>query len=710
MDIVDDTQPDLNDNTVFLNIPGKAARTVKPGDILGDNYRLIDLIGRGGMGVVYRCRHLIIEQDYALKLLSPDQVNEQSWQRFQVEGQAIAKLDHPNIVKIFNMGVHGQDCPFYVMELLPGESLETCIESHGPLSPEEALDIFSQLASGLSYAHSRGIVHRDIKPSNIIIQKDSSGKNLIKIVDFGLAKLVDRHNLASQSLTSQGEVIGSPFYMSPEQGLGTEVDARSDIYSLGCTLFKTLTGKPPFCGESAFQTIMMHQSQPAPSLDSATAAATNEIVFPPALEDLVHKMLAKRPDERYQSMEQLSHDISRLQRGKTLAKTGQKEQGNNFSNSNDGLHRTTKQPALKNNRLLFTALSLITFAVVCLSIRLQGDRTRSSAKTGPPLPGPVGLSTANQPVSSAELKPDPEMEAGRASFNRFKRLDTELIHNNGHPFLRFHFPTWAIGTISYDNGIDWPQQFAQGTIDIPYCHTIALSIEINSNSCTWANPEILRKIDSRYINNLNISYDDENSAAKPFSDIIDQVSHWKDLSSLNIAGSTVTPQILRAVEKLPDLRNFANTHTKVKSSVMSTYRLLGTLKGLELCQVDDAEIIFLAMKSSKNLLRLSLDSTNLSTKAIETLRGFANLEDLRLERTSLSKAELVALSQIPQLKQLMMTRLTLDQPLDLIQAKALHHLDRLVIRHSPWTALQSTLVKKAFPKADIGDERAKNEY
>ena len=258
-----------NDNTVFLAVPGKAGRTLKPGDILGDNYRLTQLIGRGGMGVVYRCQHLIIGREYALKVLSPDQVNEQSWQRFQVEGKAIAKLDHPNIVKIFNMGVYALDCPYYVMELLEGDSLETLIEREGALSLEDTLDIFAQLASGLSYAHNKGIVHRDIKPSNIILQKNSANKYSIKIVDFGLAKLVDGHSLAGQSLTSAGEVFGSPFYMSLEQGLGSEIDARADVYSLGCTLFKALTGRPPYCGENAFQTVLMHQSQNIPSLKSA---------------------------------------------------------------------------------------------------------------------------------------------------------------------------------------------------------------------------------------------------------------------------------------------------------------------------------------------------------------------------------------------------------------------------------------------------------
>src|SRR5208283_5397466 len=120
-----------------------------------------------GMGVVYRCRHLIMGTDYALKILRPDQVNEITWQRFEVEGKTIAKLEHPNIVKIFNMGVYDQECPYYVMELLQGYTLKSHVTTRGPMAVDQAMDIFYQLASGLGYAHSKGIVHRDIKPSNI---------------------------------------------------------------------------------------------------------------------------------------------------------------------------------------------------------------------------------------------------------------------------------------------------------------------------------------------------------------------------------------------------------------------------------------------------------------------------------------------------------------------------------------------------------------
>ncbi len=238
--------PRLDQTVVALTSEGKTSRLLKSGDIIGDSYRLKKLIGQGGMGYVFRAEHLIIGKEYALKMLAPDQINEVTWSRFQSEGKAIARLDHPNIVKIYNMGVDRGDCPYYVMDLLDGVALSDCIADKLPLSLDEILEMFIQLASGFGYAHSRGIIHRDVKPSNVVLVDSGGQYPTAKIVDFGIAKLVGANDLHHQSLTATGEIFGSPYYMSPEQCLGTEIDHRADIYSLGCTLFEVLCGHPPF--------------------------------------------------------------------------------------------------------------------------------------------------------------------------------------------------------------------------------------------------------------------------------------------------------------------------------------------------------------------------------------------------------------------------------------------------------------------------------
>ncbi|CAN5557846.1 hypothetical protein BH11CYA1_BH11CYA1_08810 [soil metagenome] len=290
-----------------------------PGDIVGNTYEVIGYIGRGAMGYVYHVRHVGLPKEYALKTLSTEQITEKAWLRFQIEAQSIAKMFHPNIITIHNFAVHKAsdwlEQPFYVMDLLTGRSLMEELRDNDPLTVARALPVFIQAASGIGYAHSKGIIHRDVKPGNVMLldRPDASGAT-VKIVDFGIAKLTADSELAQQHLTSAGEVFGSPYYMSPEQGLGQTVDARSDIYSLGVTFFESLTGDAPFSASSAVDIMLKHQSAAIPQL--------NEVVdggdFPAAVQVVVERMIAKDPSKRYQSMQEVVADLAAIQLGNPL--------------------------------------------------------------------------------------------------------------------------------------------------------------------------------------------------------------------------------------------------------------------------------------------------------------------------------------------------------------------------------------------------------
>lgn len=287
----------------------------KPGDIVGGNYRIINFIGKGAMGKVYRAQHEMMPREYALKTLNENQVTEESWRRFQVEAQSIARMSHPNVVVIYNLGIHNGFLPYYVMDLLNGESLFDRLNRVEVLTLQEAIPIFTQVCDGLGYAHKKGIVHRDIKPDNIFLLKEPEPSGVsVKIVDFGIAKLSDAKDPKNQQLTKVGEVFGTPFYMSPEQCMGLRVDGRSDIYSLGCALFETLTGTPPFRGINSMETMMMHQNDVPPTLEKASHGTK----FPESAEFLITKALAKEPMDRYQSMEQLKQDLHKILEGKDL--------------------------------------------------------------------------------------------------------------------------------------------------------------------------------------------------------------------------------------------------------------------------------------------------------------------------------------------------------------------------------------------------------
>lgn len=303
----------------------------RPGMVIDQSYRLNKVIGQGAMGVVYSCTHLVLQKNYALKFLLANELSSEAWNRFQIEAKALAKLNHRGIVGIHNMGVHhgsavgenaSGDTPYYVMDLLSGENLDDLLNKSGPLSVSRALDYFIQVADALHSAHVQGVIHRDIKPTNLMLLRDQNDLvTQIKVVDFGIAR-VNRSGHGNQSQTATGLVFGTPYYMSPEQCRGERVDQRADIYSLGCTLFEALTGDPPFKGNNAFQTFMMHQADAAPTLESRRVEGSSTEDFPDSLEAVIAKTLQKNASDRYQSMQQLKHDLERVKQGKDVSTKG----------------------------------------------------------------------------------------------------------------------------------------------------------------------------------------------------------------------------------------------------------------------------------------------------------------------------------------------------------------------------------------------------
>jgi len=277
------------------------------GSLIGGVYEIIELIGKGGMGEVYLCRHKTLGKKCALKVMPPELVTDLGWLRFQQEARSIGRMEHTNLVQVTDLGIHNGNTPFFAMEYVPGENLADILARSGPLPVAKVVDIFMQVCDAVEYAHRRGVLHRDLKPANIMVQCGPAQKRLAKVLDFGLAKLSGQDRL-KQSLTVEGDVFGSPSYMSPEQCTGGLVDERSDIYSFGCTMFECLTGRPPFVGNIGATIIFSHLEATPPSLLEAAGSGA----FPPALEMIMAKMLQKKPAARYQSFEQLKRDLSFL--------------------------------------------------------------------------------------------------------------------------------------------------------------------------------------------------------------------------------------------------------------------------------------------------------------------------------------------------------------------------------------------------------------
>ena len=440
---VEDTGAD-DFSTTATNFGGAFHHEIvlEPGTIIGGAYRIIEMIGKGGMGQVYLAEHIALAKKCALKVLPSNLVTEKAWKRFQSEAKAISGLDHPNLVRVTDLGIHENALPYFAMEYVNGTSIASLLRKSGRLSQEETVQLLLEVCAGIECAHKQGIVHRDLKPANIMfvekgatIETSSPG---VKILDFGLAKLSQKESTEA-NLTATGEIFGSPIYMSPEQCLGEATDERTDIYSLGCTAFECLTGRPPFTGTQAIAVMNNKLINPAPSLASAAPGLS----FSAGLEQLVGKMLKKDVKERQQSIAALKADLQALHQGRSLPNVDAYQRSDSTNRSNTLADRirnraeaqrdlaksgSSQGPTLRRIRLsiAFIVGFLFVFAFVC---GLQGmhEQTKHPNEIG-------GTTPIMVKAQNGEIIPDyvgPEAWLKRAREAYIERDGMDGVHWNG---------------------------------------------------------------------------------------------------------------------------------------------------------------------------------------------------------------------------------------------------------------------------------------
>lgn len=663
------------------------------------------------MGYVYRVEHQLLAKELALKVLRADQISEIIWRRFQTEAQAIARLDHPNIVKIYDMNQTKDGVPYYAMDLLIGESLADYLDREDTLAVEQALPIFRQICAGLAYAHDRGIIHRDIKPANIMLLKEPSGA--IKIVDFGIAKL--SFDGERQSLTRPGEIFGSPLYMSPEQCTGSPLDHRTDIYSTGITFFEALTGRAPFIGRSAVETTSMHQFDTAPTLEEVSKG---EIEYPRELERIIAKMLEKSADRRYQSLAQTAKDLLLLERSSMRPLTNSTNQYIGSDDEFVGQDELDKNLSLTERaRTLIKPAAAITLLIVAAglitSLILSPQPKTNAGQTVAVNQNEVSSAVTDSSSSAIVAQPVPARNYENETLTYAKQQDSvwapeigpnkplfsKVIGKGASARRHFTLPKdLVLGTIKYGTS-NRPVQVAQGTFDLPENEPRELTI--SQEAATHS--AILKRFQDGDFQMIICQATDGLR-----DDAINNIGHISSLRELKIGHNEVTNACVPALERLKNLTFLSAEETNITGEVLAATALPQRLDRLNFENNQNVSALVKAMRNSPNARNLTLSGSNLSGADIEALGTMPKLGKLSINKSNLSDQDLKPLTKLNNLKLLQIhgcRKITASVIPTMAAIKGLVHLN-LSLNH--WSDQDKERLCRALPYAVIFDNDKRN--
>lgn len=338
--------------------------------VIADRYRLLALIGEGGMGAVYKAEHIRMGKALALKILRPDFASDEgAIERFRAEAQIVSRLSHPHTIAVFDFGEIEDGAGFYLaMEYVPGKDLAAVLREGGRLPEARVARIGAQILGSLAEAHDAGIVHRDIKPGNVMLMPTRSGEDFVKVLDFGIAKMRDDATAAAAvSTTSAGAIVGTPNYLAPEQARGEGIDGRSDLYAVGCLLYELAAGHPPFQAPSPMAVVSAHLHQPPPPLVDQAPGISKRFA------EVIHRALAKKPQDRPPSADEMGDALvalgettgtRRLRRPSSPSVTGELE----IARREDFRDFDRQVRALRRSRVVgpLTALAVVALAGVAV--------------------------------------------------------------------------------------------------------------------------------------------------------------------------------------------------------------------------------------------------------------------------------------------------------------------------------------------------------
>ncbi len=624
-------------------------------ELIGGSYRVLEFIGEGGMGLVYKVEHIHMNKILALKVLKTEQLSENVWKRFRLEAQAISRLDHANIIKIFDMNQTPDGRPFYTMELLSGESLADYLQEHQRLPINQAMPIFRQVCSALAYAHERSIIHRDIKPGNImLLESTGSGPSSalgyrVKIVDFGIVKVLDGGEQIGQGLTMQGEVFGSPLYMSPEQCAGSKLDARADMYSVGVTLFQALAGKPPLLGRTAAETTIMHHTVMPPALAEVAGVA-----FPPELEAVVAKMLAKAPDDRYRSLAEVASVLLTIERkysgaplplgsaeplriNEALFDTDLIASENSETGESNSLENRNSKSVLAI-AALFSIVAIVAIIFLCSRLWASPPKPKvvvSSATF-------VGLHPSIEPskkqraaeLDAVEVSSSPETDTAVALFMKERKEPYFTRAKDGT--VSFSFPDQiSIGVIETIGFGGQKSYQAMGKFTLSPWRQISFT----ANPISLAHPELLKFFPANSLDCLKFAGLKTRSAV-----LIDGIMAQQNLNVLDLSATDVNESDLRAISGLKKLGSLSIDTSNISNRALFASKLLQRLECVGLLNLRDCTPVLQSLALSKRLNSLALMSAKLKKSDFAIIAKMSHLTSLDLSGTNIDDSDLEQLT------------------------------------------------------------------